>query len=89
MFDGGQGHITDGVGALTHHQRLGQQRMQAFDTHRHAAGTGAFDVFLAVFQGQSDFDAETKQLMADYKLIQYDITTGKNYLKDTSFMDLP
>ena len=38
---------------------------------------------------ESDFDAETKQLMADYKLIQYDITTGKNYLKDTSFMDLP
>ena len=32
--------------------------MQAFDTHRHAAGTGAFDVFLAVFQGQSDFMAE-------------------------------
>ncbi len=28
---------------------------------------------------ESDFDAETKQLMADYKLIQYDITTGKNY----------
>ena len=27
--------------------------------------------------------------LADYKLIQYDITTGKNYLKDTSFMDLP
>ena len=38
---------------------------------------------------ESDFDSETKQLMADYKLIQYDITTGKNYLKDTSFMDLP
>ena len=38
---------------------------------------------------EDDFDAETKQLLADYKLIQYDITTGKNYLKDTSFMDLP
>lgn len=38
---------------------------------------------------EEDFDAETKQLLADYKLIQYDITTGKNYLKDTSFMDLP
>ena len=38
---------------------------------------------------ESDFDAETKQLMADYKLIQYDITTGKNYLKDTGFVDLP
>ena len=27
----------------------------------------------------------SKQLLADYKPIQYDITTGKNYLKDTSF----
>ena len=36
-----------------------------------------------------DFDKETKQLLADYKLIQYDITTGKNYLKDTDFMTLP
>ncbi|KAA8829552.1 LTA synthase family protein [Bifidobacterium myosotis] len=36
-----------------------------------------------------DFDDETKQLLADYKLIQYDITTGKNYLKDTDFMTLP
>lgn len=38
---------------------------------------------------EDDFDAETKQLLADYRLIQYDITTGKNYLKDISFMDLP
>lgn len=36
-----------------------------------------------------DFDKETKQLIADYKLIQYDITAGKNYLKDTDFMTLP
>ena len=36
-----------------------------------------------------DFDRETKQLLADYKLIQYDITAGKNYLKDTDFMTLP
>ncbi|OSH02497.1 arylsulfatase [Bifidobacterium adolescentis] len=38
---------------------------------------------------EDDFDAETKQLLADYRLIQYDITTGKNYLKNTSFMTLP
>ncbi|MBW3091283.1 LTA synthase family protein [Bifidobacterium miconisargentati] len=38
---------------------------------------------------EEDFDEETKQLLADYKLIQYDITTGKNYLKDTDFMTLP
>lgn len=36
-----------------------------------------------------DFDKETKQLLDDYKLIQYDITAGKNYLKDTDFMTLP
>ena len=36
-----------------------------------------------------DLDKETKQLLADYKLIQYDITAGKNYLKDTDFMTLP
>lgn len=36
-----------------------------------------------------DFGKETKQLLADYKLIQYDITAGKNYLKDTDFMTLP
>ena len=36
-----------------------------------------------------DFDKETKQLLADYKLIQYDITAGKDYLKDTDFMTLP
>ena len=36
-----------------------------------------------------DFDKETKQLLADYKLIQYDITAGTNYLKATDFMTLP
>jgi phosphoglycerol transferase MdoB-like AlkP superfamily enzyme len=38
---------------------------------------------------EGEFDEQTKQLMTDYKLIQYDITAGKNYLKDTDFMDLP
>ena len=37
----------------------------------------------------SDFDKETKQLVEDYKLIQYDITAGRNYLKDLGFMNLP
>ena len=36
-----------------------------------------------------DFDKETTQVLAEYKLIQYDITAGKNYLKDTDFMTLP
>ena len=30
-----------------------------------------------------------KQSLADYRLIQYDITTGSNYLKDSGFMNLP
>lgn len=38
---------------------------------------------------ESDFDEETKQLLEDYRLIQYDITAGKNYLKNSGFMDLP
>ena len=37
----------------------------------------------------SDFDKKTRQLVDDYKLIQYDITTGRNYLKSLGFMDLP
>lgn len=37
----------------------------------------------------SDMDAHTQELLNDYKLIQYDITAGKNYLKNTSFMKLP
>ncbi len=37
----------------------------------------------------ADMDAATKQLLEDYKLIQYDITAGNNYLKDMEFMELP
>lgn len=37
----------------------------------------------------SDFDKKTQRLVDDYKLIQYDITTGRNYLKSLGFMDLP
>ncbi len=37
---------------------------------------------------ESDFDSDTKQLMEDYKLIQYDITAGKGYLKPLGFMTL-
>ena len=31
--------------------------------------------------------AHTKQPLDDHKLIQYDITAGKNYLKNTGFMN--
>lgn len=38
---------------------------------------------------QDDMDAATKELLEDYKLIQYDITAGNNYLRSTDFMTLP
>lgn len=37
----------------------------------------------------SKLSKEQKSLLKDYKLIQYDITVGKNYLKNLGFMDLP
>lgn len=37
---------------------------------------------------ESDFDSQTKQLMRDYRLIQYDITAGNGYLKSLGFMTL-
>lgn len=36
----------------------------------------------------NDFDKKTKQLMHDYRLIQYDITAGKGYLQDSDFMQV-
>ena len=33
------------------------------------------------------FSKKTKQLLQDYKLVQYDMTAGKNYLSATDFME--
>lgn len=38
---------------------------------------------------EDEMTDEQRTMLEDYKLIQYDITTGKNYLKNTAFMDLP
>lgn len=38
---------------------------------------------------EDEMDGETRQLLEDYKLIQYDITAGDGYLKDLGFMDAP
>ena len=38
---------------------------------------------------ESEMDAATRQLLDDYKLIQYDVTAGDGYLKDLGFMDAP
>lgn len=35
------------------------------------------------------FSKEAKTMLHDYQLIQYDMSVGKNYLKDTGFVDLP
>lgn len=37
----------------------------------------------------NDFDGATKQLVHDYKLIQYDITAGSHYLQRTDFLSVP
>ena len=36
-----------------------------------------------------DFDRATRQLLSDYKLIQYDIMAGKHYLQGTGFNTTP
>lgn len=33
--------------------------------------------------------SKAKQLLADYKMVQYDMSVGKNYLMDLGFMDVP
>lgn len=33
--------------------------------------------------------AKAKELLADYKMVQYDMSVGKNYLMDMGFMDVP
>lgn len=38
---------------------------------------------------EKDLSEEAKTLLHDYKLIQYDMSAGKNYLKDTDFVNLP
>lgn len=32
---------------------------------------------------------KAEQLLEDYKMVQYDISVGKNYLFDAGFMDVP
>lgn len=38
---------------------------------------------------EKQLTAEQKEILEDLKLIQYDATTGKNYVKDTKFMQMP
>lgn len=38
---------------------------------------------------KKNLSKQAKQLLHDYQLIQYDMSVGKNYLKDIDFVDLP
>lgn len=38
---------------------------------------------------EADLTDEQRQLLDDYKLVQYDVTAGKVYLRNTGFMDVP
>ncbi len=38
---------------------------------------------------EKNLSKRAEQLLHDYQLIQYDMSVGKNYLKDTGFVDLP
>ena len=39
--------------------------------------------------GPKSLSAEAKQLLDDYRMVQYDMTVGENYLQQMGFMDLP
>ena len=38
---------------------------------------------------EKQLSAEQKEILEDLRLIQYDITAGENYVKETKFMQLP
>ena len=38
---------------------------------------------------EADLSATAKQLLADYELVQYDLTAGKGYLNGTGFLATP
>ncbi len=59
-----------------------------------ASGSGSTDepVYLDASgdrMDETDLSEEAKTLLQEYKLIQYDMTIGKRYLKETGFVDLP
>ena len=38
--------------------------------------------------GRYQLSSQQKKLLNDYRLIQYDMTAGKNYLSSTKFFDV-
>ncbi|MDR2896531.1 MAG: LTA synthase family protein [Propionibacteriaceae bacterium] len=40
-------------------------------------------------KSEADLSVDQQQLLADYRLVQYDITAGSHYVADNGFMDMP
>ena len=38
---------------------------------------------------ENDLSSKAKELLADYRSVQYDMCVGKNYLETMGFMELP
>lgn len=68
------------------------EAIPAISTPSSANGDTDNPVYLDEAGSQINFkqlSKATKAMLHDYKLIQYDMSVGKNYLKDTGFVDLP
>lgn len=67
------------------------QAISAMSVPSAAGGSSEEPVYLnaaGARMSKKDLSEEAKTLLHDYKLIQYDMSTGKNYLKDTNFVEL-
>lgn len=67
------------------------QAIPAMSVPSAAGGSSDKPVYLnaaGARMNEKDLSEEAKTLLHDYKLIQYDMSAGKNYLKDTDFVEL-
>lgn len=67
------------------------QAISAMSVPSAAGGSSEEPVYLnaaGARMSEKDLSEEAKTLLHDYKLIQYDMSAGKNYLKDTNFVEL-
>lgn len=67
------------------------QAIPAMSVPSAAGGSSGKPVYLnaaGARMNEKDLSEEAKTLLHDYKLIQYDMSAGKNYLKDTNFVEL-
>lgn len=67
------------------------QAIPAMSVPSAAGGSSDKPVYLnaaGACMNEKDLSDEAKTLLHDYKLIQYDMSAGRNYLKDTDFVEL-